>query len=215
MRAMARWQPDARGRLEAAAMALYLERGFDDTTVVDIAARAGLTERTFFRYFADKREVLFSGAGALRDFLVDQVARASPTLAPLDAVAGALAATAPLFEARRDFARKRQTLIATHPELHERELIKLASLGSAIREALRDHGVPAPAASLAAEAGIAIFKSAFERWLDDGRKRDLAHHLRASLAELRTVTSGAAARQPPADAPRQAPGATRRQRRRR
>ena len=95
MRAMARWQPDARGRLEAAAMALYLERGFDDTTVADIAARAGLTERTFFRHFADKREVLFSGAGSLQELLVSTLASTPDSVAPIDAVAVALEAAEP------------------------------------------------------------------------------------------------------------------------
>jgi AcrR family transcriptional regulator len=187
---MARWKPDARGRLVEAAMELYGERGFDQTTVAEIAARAGLTERTFFRYFADKREVLFSGSGVLEELLVDKVAGAPPATAPIDAVAGALEATAPFFEERRDYAGKRQNLIAAHAELKERELIKLAALASAIRDALGKRGVPSPAASLAAEAGIAIFKSAFERWLDDPRKRDIAYHVRESLGELKTVASG-------------------------
>src|SRR5580704_7074757 len=102
---MARWEPDAAGRLVEAAMQLYRERGFDRTTVADIAARAGLTERTFFRYFADKREVLFSGAGRLQDFLVERVARAPASMSPIDAVARALAETGELFEQRRDFVR--------------------------------------------------------------------------------------------------------------
>src|SRR5579871_85169 len=165
---MARWEPDAAGRLAQAAMQLYGERGFDRTTVADIAARAGLTERTFFRYFADKREVLFSGGKMLQDFVVERVARAPAATPPLDAVAGALAETTELFEPRRDFARQRQALIGAHPDLHERELIKLAALAAAVAEALRRRGVAAPAAGLAAEAGIAIFKSAFEAWLADG-----------------------------------------------
>jgi AcrR family transcriptional regulator len=188
---MARWEPDAAGRLAEAAMQLYRERGFDRTTVADIAARAGLTERTFFRYFADKREVLFSGAHMLQDFLVERVARAPAPLPPIDAVASALAETGELFEHRRDFARQRQALIVTHADLQERELIKLASLARAIGEALRRRGVPATAASLAAEAGMTIFKLAFESWLEDGKKRDLAHHVQAAHAELEGVVAGA------------------------
>ena len=184
---MARWEPDAAGRLAEAAMQLYRERGFDQTTVADIAARAGLTERTFFRYFADKREVLFSGAHALQEFLVERVARAPASMAPIDVVSSALAETGELFEQRREFARQRHSLIVTHAELHERELIKLASLASAIGEALRRRGVAAPAASLAAEAGITIFKRAFESWVGDGKKRDLGHHVRAAHAELEGV----------------------------
>src|SRR5450755_2142351 len=111
---MARWEPDARGRLQQAAMELYGERGYDQTTVEDIAARAGLTERTFFRYFADKREVLFGGSKDLEKLIVEAIAIAPKTMAPLDVVAAALEATAPLFEHRRAYARKRQALIAAH-----------------------------------------------------------------------------------------------------
>jgi AcrR family transcriptional regulator len=188
---MARWEPDAAGRLAEAAMQLFRERGFDRTTVADIAARAGLTERTFFRYFADKREVLFSGGPMLQDFVVERVAQAPAGMPPIDVVANAIAATGELFEPRRDFARQRQALITTHAELRERELIKLAKMAAAVAEALRRRGVSAPAASLAAEAGIAIFKRAFEAWVEeDGKKRDLDHHVRAAHAELEGVVAG-------------------------
>ncbi len=169
-------------------MELYRERGFDETTVADIAARAGLTERTFFRSFADKREVLFQGSSRLTDLLVGGVVGAPKSATPLEAVTAAFEATAPFFEERRDYARRRQALISGHAELRERELIKLASLASAIGEALRRRGVPAPAASLAAEMGIAIFKIAFVHWVGDSKRRDLAHHVRESLRELRAVT---------------------------
>src|SRR6202035_2298884 len=91
-RGMGRWEPNARGRLEQAALELYLERGFEQTTVAEIAKRAGLTERTFFRHFADKREVLFSGAGALEELLVSAVAGAPESSAPMAAVAAGLEA---------------------------------------------------------------------------------------------------------------------------
>src|ERR1700751_2295289 len=133
---MSRWEPNARGRLEEAARELYRERGFDQTTVAEIAERAGLTERTFFRYFADKREVLFWGSGRLQALLVEGVAGAPEGTAPMDAVAAAPEATSIVFEERRAFARERQALISAHPELQERELIKLASLAAAIAEAL-------------------------------------------------------------------------------
>src|SRR5947209_8083763 len=139
-------------------MELYTERGFEQTTVAQIAKRAGLTERTFFRHFADKREVLFGGAGALQELLVSTVARAPDTAAPLDAVAAALEAAGALLQERREFARQRQTIIAANAELQERELIKLATLASAIADTLRRRGVTDPAASLAADAGIAVFR---------------------------------------------------------
>jgi AcrR family transcriptional regulator len=184
---MARWEPNARERLAKAALELFRERGFDEAAVAEIAARAGLTERTFFRYFADKREVLFGGASELEERLAAALAGAPADLRPLDAVAVALEATSSLFEERRAFAKARQAIVAAHPALRERELIKLALLGDVMAAALRRRGVADAAASLAGETGIAVFKLAFERWLGDERKRDLAHHVRESLAELKAV----------------------------
>jgi AcrR family transcriptional regulator len=189
-RGMSRWEPDARGRLEQAALALYGERGFEQTTVAEIAKRAGLTERTFFRYFADKREVLFWGAGTLQEFLVSAVADAPDSAAPIDAVAAALETAGALLQERRESARQRQAVIAANAELQERELIKLAALASALAGALRRRGVTEPAASLAAEAGIAVFKIAFERWISQTGQRDLPQFIRESLDELKAVTAG-------------------------
>jgi len=187
---MGRWEPNARGRLEQAAMELYIERGFEPTTVAEIARRAGLTERTFFRHFSDKREVLFAGAAALQDFLVTALAGAPDSTAPLDAVVAALEATGDVFQERRDYARQRQAVIAANAELRERELIKLASLASAMADVLRQRGVADPAASLTAEAGIAVFRIAFERWTKESGQGDLPQYIRESLEELRAVTAG-------------------------
>lgn len=188
---MGRWAPDGRGRLEQAALELYGERGFESTTVAEIAERAGLTERTFFRHYADKREVLFWGAQALRDFLVTAVDGAPTALPPLQAITGALVqAGDDIFEARRQFARQRQAVIAANPELHERELIKLASLASDLADALRRRGVGDPDAGLAAEAGIAAFRIAFEAWTRDAGERTLAEHVRQTVEELGRVTGG-------------------------
>jgi AcrR family transcriptional regulator len=189
-RSMGRWEPDARGRLEQAALALYGERGFEQTTVAEIARRAGLTERTFFRHFADKREVLFAGAGTLQEFLVNTVADAPDSVAPIDAVAAALEAAGALLQERREYARQRQAVIAANAELRERELIKLASLASALAVALRRRGISDPAANLSAEAGIAVFKIAFERWTSETSQRDLPQLIRESLDELKAVTAG-------------------------
>ena len=187
---MSRWEPNARGRLEQAALELYIERGFEQTTVAEIAKRAGLTERTFFRYFADKREVLFAGAGSLQDFLVTTLASAPESAAPIDAVASALEAAGALLQKRRAYSRQRQAVIVANAELRERELIKLASLGSAMAEVLRRRGVREPAASLTAEAGIAVFRIAFERWISEPGQRDLPQCIRESLDELKAVTAG-------------------------
>jgi AcrR family transcriptional regulator len=187
---MARWEPDARGRLEQAALALYAEQGFENTTVAEIAERAGLTERTFFRHFADKREVLFGGAGALQEQLVIPVANAPDSVAPIEAVAAGLEAAAALLQERREFARQRQAIIAASTELRERELIKLASFAVALADTLRRRGVRDPAASLTAEIAIAVFRTAFERWIDDTNEKDFPQLIQESLDQLKALTTG-------------------------
>jgi AcrR family transcriptional regulator len=187
---MVRWEPDSRSRLVEAALELFGEQGFEHTTVAQIATRAGLTERTFFRHFSDKREVLFWGAGALEDVLVQAVADAPAAAAPIDAVAAALAAAGALLQERRESSRRRQTVIAASAELRERELIKLARLAVALAAALQRRGTPASAATLSAEAGIAVFRVGVERWIDGADDRDLPTHIRQSLAELKDATAG-------------------------
>ena len=187
---MSRWEPNARERLERAAMELFRAQGYTQTTVQEIAGRAGLTERTFFRYFTDKREVLFGGAGALKKLIAEGVAGAPQTTAPLEAVVIAFEAVAPMFQGRREYAKARRALIIAHPELRERELIKLTLLASVAAEALRERAVVEPAASLAAEAATTVFKIGFDRWIDDSKARDLSHHIRNSLDALKAVISG-------------------------
>ncbi|MGW3268546.1 TetR family transcriptional regulator [Streptomyces sp. NPDC001056] len=187
---MGRWEPNTRERLAKAALDLYGERGFEQTTVAEIAKSAGLTERTFFRHYADKREVLFAGAVELEQLFAGAVADAPPSTAPIDAVALGLDAVCAVFEERREFARKRHAVISANAELRERELIKLASLATALTETLRGRGVPEPAASLTAETGVAVFKVAFERWITADETRPLVQLARDSLKELRAVAMG-------------------------
>ncbi|MGD0675075.1 MAG: TetR family transcriptional regulator [Polyangiaceae bacterium] len=188
---MARWEPDARGRLEKAAMELFEERGYVRTTVEEIAARAGLTERTFFRYFADKREVLFSGSKELEKSIVDGIEGAPREASALEAVVAAFEAAGAELQERRDirFVRARYKLVTNHSEVQERELIKLASLALAVARALRARGVPEPAATLAAEVGIAVFKTGFERWVNGSKPRDLAAHIRAAVDAIKAVAA--------------------------
>jgi AcrR family transcriptional regulator len=187
---MGRWEPNARGRLVEAALELYSDRGYDQTTVAEIAKRAGLTERTFFRHFTDKREVLFSGAGELQQQLVHALDNAPDSLPSIEAISLALEAVAGGFSERHEFARRRQTIIAENAELAERERIKLGSLAFALAEALRRRGVSDPAATLAAEMGIAVFRVAFERWINETNEPDLSHILRVSFDQLKAVTAG-------------------------
>jgi AcrR family transcriptional regulator len=174
-------------------MELYGERGFEETTVAEIAKRAGLTERTFFRHFADKREVLFSGSEMLVTSLAEAVVQAPDSAAPLDAVAAALNVFATILEERREFARQRQRIIEANVDLQERELIKMSLLSAAIADALRERGVADPAARLAAEAGIAVLRTAFARWVADVRGPELPQVMADSLAELRALTAAPAA----------------------
>jgi AcrR family transcriptional regulator len=187
---MARWEPNARGRLEQAAFSLFAERGFENTTVAEIADRAGLTERTFFRHFADKREVLFAGSAAFVDVVTAGVAEAPSALPPIDAVAAG-------FEAVGEYlldveaARERRRVIAANPELQERELSKLSSLSRSIASALRARGLDQSSAGLTAEIGIAIFRVAFERWLDEGNGVDYRTIIRRSFDEAKAVAATA------------------------
>jgi AcrR family transcriptional regulator len=184
---MTRWKAGAEGRLAQAAFELYLERGFDQVTVAEIAARAGLTKRTFFRYFADKREVLFARWAALQDAVVSTVADAPDNVAPMDTVAAALSAVGTELTQLGEPIRRRQQLIAASPDLQEREMIKLASLTTAIAAALRKRGLEDAAASLTAQAGVAIFTTAFGRWANRDGPADFALLQQQALNDLRTV----------------------------
>ena len=186
---MARWEPDAQGRFRAAAMVLFVERGYEHTTVADIAGHAGLTARTFFRHFADKREVLFNGSDRLQLAMVDALLKAPARASAVGAVAAALEASAVFLGDNRAFARQRSAVVAANAELHERELIKLATLSAALAEGLRSRGVGEPDASLAAEAGIAVFRVAFGLWVGKLERRSLGEIMHTLLGRLKVLAS--------------------------
>jgi len=185
-----RWEPDARARLQEAALALYEERGFDHTSVEEIAERAGLTKRTFFRHFSDKREVLFGGGAMAEEPFVAAVRDAPLTAAALDAVSHGLNALAAGFDEQGKQAARRFRIVRASPQLWERQLIKFASLAEAVAGALRDRGVGDPAAILAAESGITALRVASDRWVADTKKKPLRQLTAEALAELRAVASG-------------------------
>lgn len=186
---VARWEPNASGRLREAALDLYTERGYEQTTVGDIAERAGLTARTFFRYFADKREVLFARGDELQNAVRAAAVDAPADLPTMRAVATVLDVIAELVGRDRDHSRRRQAVIDATPELQERELIKLARLSTVLREGLRERGASDPEAGLAAETGIAIFRVAFERWITDPDERELVDVMREATAHLETLVA--------------------------
>jgi AcrR family transcriptional regulator len=186
---MSRWEPDARGRLEKAAFELYLSKGYEQTTVADIAERAGLSERTFFRHFTDKREVLFSGSDALKTEMLRALEDAPASLPAIDAVRLAVEAAAAMLPARH-FARERQRIVAAHPHVQERELIKRASLTNALAEGLERRGVAPAVASLAADMGMGVFHVGFARWLDEPVERAFVAVVRDAFDQLKAVASG-------------------------
>lgn len=188
---MARWEPDAEGRLIKAAFVLFDERGYDDTTVTDIAEAAGLTKRTFFRYFTDKREVLFQGSRELQDRWLEGIADAPPDAPPMAAVAAGLTGVLALFADRHPFARMRSRIIGANPELQERELIKLQTLAGAIQAALVDRGVPRSSAILAAQTGVTVFHVAFAHWIGQDDPSAFERLVEDTIAELRVVIAPA------------------------
>ncbi|WP_370969113.1 TetR/AcrR family transcriptional regulator [Amycolatopsis sp. cg9] len=179
---MARWQPNAPERLSKAALELFAERGYENTTVIDIAERAGLTKSTFFRHFQDKREVLF-GDGTLAGLLTEAIAAAPETAGPLEAVADAMAAVGgrTFTPERREFGALRRAVIDANPELREREALKGLTLVAAMTDALKRRGVPELTACVAAELGALAMKLAHERWSDGG---DFAESARQALDEV-------------------------------
>jgi len=188
---MGRWQPDARARLQAAALTLYGERGYEETTVAEIAERAGLTKRTFFRYFADKREVLFWGSELLEQQMVAAIEAAPASATALGMIGAALDAAGVRFEEVREYAGLRHRIITSSHELQERELIKGASLAAGMARALRARGLGDTVAALAARTGTIVMQVTFEQWVDEKNQDSFQQLARNSLAQLRELTSPA------------------------
>jgi AcrR family transcriptional regulator len=186
---VSRWKPDAEGRLMSAAIELFDEQGYEATTVAEIAERAGLTKRTFFRHFSDKREVLFNGSAELERCWLEGLAAAPPQASPLAVVRAGLDPVAEMFSERHPFARIRAQIIEANPDLQERELIKLQRLAGAITGALVERGVSVNAAILAAQAGVTVFHVAFARWVQQNDPSALRRLIDESLDELRSVTA--------------------------
>ncbi|HEX6343805.1 helix-turn-helix domain-containing protein [Umezawaea sp.] len=188
---MGRWQPGARERLERAALDLFLDQGFTETTVPQITARAGLTTRTFFRHFADKREVLFAGEHLVPEQVARLLAEAPPSLGPMDLITEGLApAAAEVFQGRGlDHLLRRRAAIDAEPALRERELRKYSLMSEALEKGFRDRGVDDLTARLAAEIAVTAFRVAVTRWLDRNGDPDLPTTIGQTLAAVRHLTS--------------------------
>jgi AcrR family transcriptional regulator len=185
---VARWEPDAKGRMVAAALDLFTERGFEATTAADIADRAGVTERTFFRHFADKREVLFDGSSTLAKTAYDAILTAPEDASPLEAGVLGMAAAGGMFDEIRGHAVRRAKVVEANPALRERELLKLAALTETTAEALRARGVAEPEATLAAHSATTVFHVAFTRWVATRKAEPFADHVTEAARALRGLT---------------------------
>jgi AcrR family transcriptional regulator len=186
---MGRWQPEAGKRLMRAAFDLFEDRGYDNTTVAEIAARAGLTKRTFFRHYADKREVLFAGVDLLQDAMLAAVASVPTPADPLELMRAALDAAGDFFGEDPELARRRRRIIAANSELQERELNKLAGLAGALAHEFRSRGMADSTALLSAETAVTVLRVALERWTDERTDGDLRGLIHTSLEELQTVVA--------------------------
>lgn len=187
---MARWEGNARGRLEQAALSLFEEQGYDRTTIAQIAQRANLTERSFYRWFTDKREVLFGGSRELEERFVAAMDAVPAGTAALPTLLAAFA-TAPQVFRPREFLVRRAAVIAANPPLHERELIKLVAISSAITDALLRRGHDRETARLATDIGLAVLRLTTERWMAEERADadGFAEALSASAADLLAVAA--------------------------
>ncbi|MEE6175436.1 TetR/AcrR family transcriptional regulator [Mycobacterium sp. 050134] len=182
---MSRWEPNTAARLGVAAVALFAERGYENVTVAEIAQRAGLTKRTFFRHFADKREILFHGQDTYREMFADAIVAAPAGATPMTAIGAALAVFAAGFaDDRREFLATRQAVIDANPELKERDLLKAAALTAAMADALVKRGVDPPTANLAAQVGALALGDAFQRWLRPGNRTSMAKLAEQALRRL-------------------------------
>lgn len=191
---MSRWEPGAAQRLRSAALDLFVEHGFANVTVPQITERAGLTTRTFFRHFTDKREVLFAGEEALPEVMAQVFAEAPASLTPLEVITrGLTEIVAPRFEGLRDHLRLRRGVVRSDEGLRERELRKSALIAEAGTEGFRTRGLPEREAALAARLAATVLDTALAHWLDDDTDRPLTDHVTATIAALRTLVTPAQA----------------------
>jgi AcrR family transcriptional regulator len=187
---MGRWEPGAAERLQKAALELFATQGFERTTAAEIAEAAGLTERTFFRYFGDKRDVLFYGQDSFVEVFLQGMVDAPADGAPMQLIAAALHSVASWFpDDRRAHSRMRQAVIDSNPALQERERHKLAGLALSVAAVLRERGIAEPGATLAAESGATVFGIAFAQWIREGETRSLSVVAADTLRQLRALNA--------------------------
>lgn len=195
---VSRWAPDARERLESAALDLFVKDGYEETTVAQIAERAGLNRATFFRHFAEKREVLFGGEDVLAGLFADAIRAASPNATLTECLRAAFtAADVAMTPQQRAKAAQRVLVVAANSELQERGLLKHARIAGSMSAALRERGIDELSARLGAEVGMLAFTIAVERWMESADDEPFSPHADAALSELRVRAAKLDSRVPP------------------
>jgi AcrR family transcriptional regulator len=182
---VSRWAPDARERLEAAALDLFAENSYEETTVAQIADRAGLNRATFFRHFSDKREILFGGEDRLAELFTAGIRSAAPDGTVSECLRAAfVSADVAMTEEQRVKTARRALVVASNVEVQERGLLKHARIARAISAALRERGIDELSARLGSEIGLLAFSVGVEHWLQSRTNESFSHHAAAALDEL-------------------------------
>jgi AcrR family transcriptional regulator len=192
---MPRWEEGSETRMKQAAMELFDEQGFEATSAVQIAERARVTTRTFFRYFPDKEEILFADADLLKEVLVGELLQTPDLTQPLQAVIRTLTGYDWESLGSREALYRRSRMIAANPRLLERDLIKQHQMADGFRRALCERGIDPDIAELAASTGSQIFRTAYRKWLEGQDDTDLTTTTDTVLSLLTTIV-------PPARSPR-------------
>jgi AcrR family transcriptional regulator len=195
---VSRWAPDARERLETAALDLFVTNGYEETTVAQIAERAGLNRATFFRHFAEKREVLFGGEDVLAGLFAGAIRAASPAATLTECLRAAFAAAdVAMTPQQRAKAAQRVLVVAANSELQERGLLKHARIAGSMSAALRERGIDELSARLGAEVGMLAFTIAVERWMESNDDEPFSPHAEAALSDLQVRAAELDSRVPP------------------
>lgn len=184
--------------METAALDLFVENGYEETTVAQIAERAGLNRATFFRHFAEKREVLFGGEDVLAELFADAICAASSAATPTECLRAAFAAAdVAMTPQQRAKAAQRVLVVAANSELQERGLLKHARIAGSMSAALRERGIDELSARLAAEIGMLAFTIAVERWMESDDAQPFSLHAEAALSDLQERAAELDSRVPP------------------
>jgi AcrR family transcriptional regulator len=181
---MGRWAPGVAGRLRDAAIELFSVDGFDLVTVEQIAAAAGVTQRTFFRYFPTKEDVLFAEGDDIVAELRTGLAAAPRTASPATMLLAAMTSLAEALEPRRNENRRRAHIIRSVAALRERELLKQHYIALELVDEFVSRGIPRPRASMLAGVGMVVFQSAHSAWVTDRARTTLAARIEVGLREI-------------------------------